>query len=171
MVPINLYCLDNPINQAIHHAGTHAIHNHRASNREHLRTDTQDKALGLEFHCRGGDGIGKACDGHQSPGTGMLCNIVIKAQPRQYRRNRHQCHGCGGACILPVQPQIAVPVNKILAHGADQSADPECIQAVPPQRRFRAQLLHQFFIFPFCHLHHSRLIMPAGQKILRASNS
>lgn len=67
-----------PINQPIHYTCTYPIHNHRAGDGKHLCADTQNKTLGFEFHSRGGDGVGKAGNGHQSTGSGILCDIVVK---------------------------------------------------------------------------------------------
>ena len=53
-----------PINNPVNHRRGQSIDNHRPGNGEELRPHAQDKPFCLELHRRGGDGIGKAGDGH-----------------------------------------------------------------------------------------------------------
>ena len=156
-----------PINQPIHHTGAQPIHNNRPGDGKHLRTDAQDETLRLEFHRRGGNGIGKACDGHQGSGAGMPGQVVIQAQSRQHRRQHHQRHGRQGSGLLFFKAQIGIQIQKQLPDGADQSADPEGIHAVPADRRLWAHLLHQLAILSFRHVHPSDAILPGNGIFLR----
>ena len=66
-----------PINQAINYAGGNAVDNDWPGNCEHLGGGAKDKALCPEFHSRGGDGIGKAGNGHQGACPRYFGQVII----------------------------------------------------------------------------------------------
>ena len=140
-----------PINQPIHYTCTYPIHNHRAGDGKHLCADTEDKALGFEFHSRGGDGVGKAGNGHQSTGSGILCDIVVKAQPRQQDRQADQSDTHAGGGISLVEPDILIQIHSKLPQGTDAPADEKCPDAVFPYGGIGAGFLNQFAVLFFRH--------------------
>ena len=93
-----------PINQTVNNTGTDAIDDNRPCNRKHLCAHAQDEAFGLEFHRRGGDGVGEARDGDQGPGSGVFGDVVEDADAREQRRDGNQGHG-GCTCRCAVHGQ------------------------------------------------------------------
>ena len=119
-----------PINHAIQNAGGDAVDDDRAGDGEHLCTDTKDEAFGFELDGRGGDGVGKAGDGHQRACAGVFGDVIVKTQTRQQGREGYQRHGggCGGLLFVQVKPGIEV--DKPLTKSADRSADQKGEDAV-----------------------------------------
>ena len=157
---LSLYNCHNPINQSIHHAGRGAVDQHRPGDGEHLRRHAQDEALRLEFHRRGGNGIGKACDGHQRTRACHFRDVIIKAEPRQQCRQHHEAHGRSRSGVGLIQPHRPIPIHKNLAQGTNQATDPECVQAVPPDGRLGAHIRYQSSVFPFFHFDPSGFSLP-----------
>ena len=121
----------------------------------------------LEFHSRGGDGIGEAGDGHQGAGAGVFGDVVVEAQAGKQGRNGHQGHTGGGGSILLIQAQTGVDIDEKLAQGTDQSAHEECIAAILSHGGFGAHFLDQGFVLLFCHVDPSGNRMPGTEANMR----
>lgn len=154
-----------PINQAIHYAGTHTVHDDGACYCKHLSTDSENEPFRFELHGGGGDGIGEACDGHQGAGPGEFGDIIVQAQSRQQRRNGNQCHGAGGACGFFAKAQTLIPVQKELPHAADQSADQKGEKTVLGDGRIWRMALDQRIVLFCVHVRSlQRQFAPFGEK-------
>lgn len=74
-----------------------------------LAAHAGDEALGFEIQSRGGDGVGKAGDGHQGSGAAEAGQFVVKVQPRQQGRQGHQRTGGRRAGVILRKAQGGQP--------------------------------------------------------------
>ena len=94
--------------------------------------------IAFELNGRGGDGVGKAGDGHQSTRPRYLGDVVIQAEACEQNGQHHQRHGGRHGAVLFGEAQSLVAVDKALTQDADQSPDPEGVEAIPKNGRFGA---------------------------------
>ena len=156
-----------PINKSIHYTGCQSVDDHRTCDGEHLRAHAQDESLCFEFHSRGGDGVGKAGDGDQCARAGVFGNVIIDAQPGEQGGQGNQGHGGSSARVLLFQPQKGVDIHKYLPQNADQSADPEGVQAVFYKGRFWCHSGHQIAVLFLRHMHSSVANLPRKRENMR----
>ena len=128
----------HPINKSIYYAGPQTEDQHRPCDGEELDTGTGDDSLAFELNGRGGDGVGKAGDGHQSTRPRYLGDVVIQAEACEQNGQHHQRHGGRHGAVLFREAQSLVAVDKALTQDADQSPDPEGVEAIPKNGRFGA---------------------------------
>ena len=72
-----------PIDQTVNYRCRYTIYNHRTGNLENFGTYSKHESFGLEFHCRGGDGVGEAGDGDKGSRAAEFGDVVVEAQAGQ----------------------------------------------------------------------------------------
>lgn len=142
-----------PVDEPVDGAGRNAKHQHRPGNGEELDTGTGDDSFAAKLNGRGSNGIGKASDGHQRASSGHFRQIVIYAEPCEQNRKYHQTHGSRRSGIRLVQTGSRISVLNQLTQNADQAANPEGVEAIFPNRRFRSHFLDICTVFLGIHVH------------------
>ena len=131
---------------AVNDAGGNAEHKDGTGNDKHFRAETCDKALAFEFHCRGDHGIGKAGNGYQRAGSGMLGNLVVPPKGSEKGGNEYQADGHCHAGVFNFQPPALVQLEHTLPHGADQPAKQKRQQTVLAHRGIGRRLFDPFIV-------------------------